>query len=300
LFLVGLLEDLGYPVSPMRRLAATGLASFAVILLTGTVLDHTGIVFLDDVSSLWIVAAGITLFATMGLSNAFNLIDGVHGLAGLNAIVTAIALALIARNAGYDAIVLPLLVIACGTLGYLALNFPFGAIFLGDAGAYTLGFVLAWFGIEILAMAPEVSPWPVLLTMFWPVADTCIAIFRRLRRSVPAMMPDRLHVHQLVMRGIEIIWLGKGRRHISNPLTTIILAPFVIAPPVAGVLLWDRPGAALVAALICAAVFVGGYSAAVPILRRLAPSAALATPSAPARSVPLEVFSTQKPATAEK
>lgn len=294
LFLVGLLEDLGYQVSPLRRLIAVGLASLAVILLTGTMLERTGITFLDSILSIWIVAAGMTLLITMGLSNAFNLIDGVNGLAGLNAIVTALALALIGESAGHHAIVLPLLVLASGTLGYLVLNFPLGAIFLGDGGAYTLGFVLAWFGIEILTMVPEVSPWAILLTMFWPVADTCIAIYRRIRRSAPTMMPDRLHVHQLVMRGIEIICLGKEKRHISNPLTTIILAPFVIAPPIAGVLLWDNPRYALIATLVFAVVFSIAYIAAFPIVRRLARSAALAVAPAPGRAVRVEAFRTME------
>lgn len=300
LFLVGLLEDLGYHVSAMRRLGAAGLASLAVILLTGTMLERTGIMFLDSALSIWIVAVGFTLLATTGLSNAFNLIDGVNGLTGLNAVVAAVALVLIAQSAGHQAIVLPLLLLASGTLGYLVLNFPFGAIFLGDGGAYTLGFVLAWFGIEIVAMVPEVSPWAILLTMFWPVADTCFAIYRRVRRRAPAMMPDRMHVHQLTMRGIEIIWLGKKRRHISNPLTTAILAPFVMVPPVAGVLLWDQPRHAMIATLVFAAVFVVCYIVTVPIVRRLAPSATLANSYEPKRKDQREVSRTREYAAAEE
>lgn len=55
------------------------------------------------------------------------------------------------------------------------------------------------------------------------------------------MAPDRLHANQLVMRSLEILVLGRGRRNLANPLTTLVLAPFVAAPPLAGVLLWNNP-----------------------------------------------------------
>jgi UDP-N-acetylmuramyl pentapeptide phosphotransferase/UDP-N-acetylglucosamine-1-phosphate transferase len=151
------------------------------------------------------------------------------------------------------------MMVAASVLGFLLLNYPRGLIFLGDAGAYTLGFVLSWFGISILLNVPEASPWALLLTMFWPVADTLLAIYRRSRRGRDTMAPDRLHVHQMVMRGLEICVLGRGRRDIANPLTTLLLAPFVMAPPVAGVLLWDQALYSFVAFVAFLLLFFGSY-----------------------------------------
>ena len=131
---------------------------------------------------------------------------------------------------------------------------------MGDAGAYTLGFVIAWFGISLLRAIPEVSAWAVLLTVFWPVSDTMLAIYRRWRLGAGAMAPDRLHVHQLVMRMLEIRFLGKGRRHISNPLATLVLAPFVMAPPLTAVLFWDKPVWAMLAVAGFTLLFWGSYS----------------------------------------
>ena len=89
-----------------------------------------------------------------------------------------------------------------------------------------------------------------------------LAIYRRWRLGAGAMAPDRLHVHQLVMRMLEIRFLGKGRRHISNPLTTLVLAPFVMAPPIAAVLLWDDPFGAILAVTGFTLLFWGSYFAA--------------------------------------
>ena len=69
------------------------------------------------------------------------------------------------------------------------------------------------------------------------------------------MMPDRLHAHQLVMRAIEICFIGRKRRNLSNPLTPLVLAPFMAAPQIVAVLLWDNNLAAFVAVLVFLALF---------------------------------------------
>ncbi len=74
------------------------------------------------------------------------------------------------------------------------------------------------------------------------------------------MMPDRLHSHQLVMRGIEICFVGRGRRHIANPLTTLLLVPFVVTPQIVAVLLWDNNLAAFLAVLFFLYILLGSLA----------------------------------------
>ncbi len=71
------------------------------------------------------------------------------------------------------------------------------------------------------------------------------------------------------MRGLEIYVLGRGRRNITNPLSTVVLAPFVIAPPIAGIIFWDQTTMALLSVLCFAGLFFGSYSLAFPVLRLL-------------------------------
>jgi UDP-N-acetylmuramyl pentapeptide phosphotransferase/UDP-N-acetylglucosamine-1-phosphate transferase len=131
-----------------------------------------------------------------------------------------------------------------------------------------MGFVLAWLGVAVIINVPAVSPWAILLTVFWPLADTVLAVYRRARRSKGAMLPDRLHVHQLVMRGLEICVLGRKRRHISNPLTTVVLAPFVIAPQVVAVLLWHDNRSAFFADVVVLGLVFVSYAWALSIVRK--------------------------------
>lgn len=267
LFVVGLREDLGFRVSPLNRLLAAIISSLAVIWLLGIWLPRIGVPGLDTLLANWPVGVPITVLLTAGLANGFNMIDGANGLASMTAITAAVALSLIADQAGYAAMVQLTMMLAAGILGFFLVNYPFGLIFLGDAGAYTLGFVLSWFGIVILINVPEASPWAILLTMFWPIADMLLAIYRRYRRNTDAMTPDRLHAHQMVMRGLEICVLGRQKRKFSNPLSTLVLAPFVIAPTIAGVVFWDQSLLAFLAVLLFGALFFSCYAVA-PVLIR--------------------------------
>lgn len=271
IFSVGLAEDLGFGISPLKRLFAVCVASLLAICFLGVWLPRTGVPGLDALMSYWIIGIPVTLLVTAGVANGFNLIDGVNGLASLTAIVSAVALGLISEQAGYAVMTQLSTLLAAGILGFFLINFPAGLIFLGDAGAYTIGFVLSWFGIAVLLNAPAASPWAILLTMFWPLADTLLAIYRRTRRNVATMAPDRLHAHQLVMRAIEIYVLGRGRRSIANPLSTLVLAPFVVTPPLVGVLFWNQPTLAFISVVCFLVLLFSCYALAfklLPLLKR--------------------------------
>jgi UDP-GlcNAc:undecaprenyl-phosphate GlcNAc-1-phosphate transferase len=178
-------------------------------------------------------------------------------------------LAFIADAGNYTVMVHLAMMLAAATFGFALLNYPLGLVFLGDGGAYTLGFVLSWFAISVLVHVPTASAWAMLLVVFWPVFDTLLAIWRRSRNRAPTMAPDRLHVHQLVMRALEIYLLGRKRRHIANPLTTLILAPAIMAPAAVGVMFWDQPTMAFLSVLAFATLYSAAYVAAYPILRAL-------------------------------
>jgi UDP-N-acetylmuramyl pentapeptide phosphotransferase/UDP-N-acetylglucosamine-1-phosphate transferase len=269
LFITGMLEDLGVSIPPRMRLLSAVVSSLLAIILLQVWIPTIGVPFLDPLLGYWFVGIPITLLITAGVANGFNLIDGVNGLATMTAMTAAIAIAMISQQAGYTEMAQLCLTLSAAILGLFLLNFPFGLIFLGDAGAYTIGFALSWFGIVVLANAPEVSAWAILLALFWPLADTLLAIVRRGRSKQNAMAPDRLHVHQLVMRALEICFLGRGRRQIANPLTTVVLAPLVIAPQVFAVIFWNNNMAAFLTVVTFLVLFFASYISAPPVIRAL-------------------------------
>ena len=239
-FTVGFFEDLGYPMSPKVRLLSSVVSSSLVLILLEIWISKLGIIGLDYFLNLAPFGIIFTLFATAGVVNAFNLIDGLNGLSGYVTISTSLAISVIAFQTKNTEIMFFLLLIFAATCGFLVLNFPFGKIFLGDAGAYLLGHLLVWSSIFLVNQEPDVSPFAILLIFFWPVADTIWAILRRLKLGIRTDRPDRLHFHQLIMRLLEIRLLGRKKRHIANPFATIILIPFISIPQLLGVVLWDQ------------------------------------------------------------
>lgn len=259
MFIVGLLEDLGYKISPLMRLSSAILAAIIAIMVFDTSINRLDIIFLDGLISYRPIGIIITIFAVTGLTQAFNLVDGVNGLAGFVTLNALCGLYYISSSAG-----LPLIADFCGVfgaiiIGFLVFNFPKGLIFLGDSGAYLLGFIIAWMIIITITSSNEVSPWAMLLIVFWPIADTLLAIWRRSNFSKPAFQPDRMHFHQLVMRTIEIHYFKRKNRKYANPLTTVVISPFVTAPVLAGSVCWNNNALSFAFFLATVALFLLSY-----------------------------------------
>lgn len=259
LFLSGAAEDLGRHVAPAGRLGAALLSSALAVLVTQVWIRETGLPVIDALLAWGPVAVVVTVLAGSTMAHAFNLIDGMNGLAGFTALLAAAGLAAVAATVGDTEITMIGLVLIAAILGFLAFNYPFGRIFLGDAGAYCLGFLLAWLAIMLTQRHDAVTPLAMLLIVFWPLADLSLAIYRRRLRGLPVSGPDRLHFHQLVMRALEIAVFGRGRRHLTNPLTTALMLPFIAAPVAAGVLLRDDAVLSGVALVVFLALFYSTY-----------------------------------------
>ena len=269
IFFIGLSEDLGLLTSPKVRILAAATSGAIFMWLFEEWLPRADFPGLDFAVQWAPFAIILSIFLTVGVSHAFNLIDGLNGLASLTAIAAALALAMIANDTELYAHRDMLILLAVAICGFLLLNFPFPKIFLGDAGAYSIGHMLSWVSVSILWHADNVTPWAILLIFFWPVADTMLAITRRFAKGRPIAHPDRLHFHQLTMRAIEIIFLGRRQRRISNPLSTVIMLPFIVTPMWAGVMLATDRVYAAITVLLCTFLFITTYVTGIIIANKM-------------------------------
>ena len=267
-FSVGLTEDLGYDMSPKTRLIASAASSLVAILLFKVWLENLGIPGVDTLLIFAPFGILFTIFATVGVVNAFNLIDGLNGLSSYATVSVAFSPSIIAFQAGNTQVSIFLVLMVAAVLGFMVLNFPMGKIFLGDGGAYALGHLLTWSAIILINDANEVSAFAILLIFFWPVADTGLAIWRRWKLGNPTDRPDRLHFHQLAMRFLEIRFFGRDKREIANPLATLILIPLISAPQVLGVLFWDDFKASVVGAASMGLLFLITYLVGIAAAKR--------------------------------
>ena len=160
-----------------------------------------------------------------------------------------------------DMSVFRLLILLIGaSIGILVWNFPLGKIFLGDAGAYTLGHVLAWMALLLMNRHPEISPLALLLIFVWPITDMLLSMLRRKKSGRPIGQPDRLHFHQMVMRVLEIKFFTRARRNLTNPLGTLIILPMATVPMVVAIEFKTQTGPAFIAFCGFVALFVVTYS----------------------------------------
>lgn len=266
-FIGGFGEDTGFDVTPKTRLALSFVSAFIAGYLFDAWIARSGVFFFDSVLSISFVAIVFTMLMSGGICHALNLVDGLNGLSLGLSIIMASALAGIATIVG-DIPMMSVALILIGALsGIFVFNFPFGKIFLGDAGAYTIGHLLTWIAVLILNRNPEVAPFAMFLIFFWPVADMLFAIMRRIRNGKPIDQPDRMHFHQFVMRAIELTVVN--RRTLSNPLAAATIWPLASIPVILAVAFYDANLLAALAWLICFAAFIWTYVAGIRLARYL-------------------------------
>ena len=202
-FAAGLIEDLTKRVSPLKRLIATGVSAALAALLLDAQIVRTDIIGLD-----WIVATAagaliVTIFVVAGVANAVNIIDGFNGLSSMCVALMLLAIAYVAHQVGDSSLALWALAGVGAVLGFFVWNFPAGLIFLGDGGAYFLGFYLAELAILLVARHSQISPLFALMVCIYPVFETVFSIYRRrFIRATPPGLPDGIHLHSLVYRRV--------------------------------------------------------------------------------------------------
>ena len=240
---VGFIDD-AFDLKPLLKLI--GQIAVALLLYASGISLGEAVWF--DVPPL--IDCAITLGWYVIIINAFNLIDGMDGLASGLALIGSIGLAvcLIGRGKINDA--LPLVILAGGCLGFLRYNFNPASIFLGDCGSMYLGLVLATVPLLTGGKSAFLASLGVpLLIMGVPLFDTVLAIWRRsMRAMIPnaegrhefarIMKPDMEHLHHrflssgltqrraawaLYVMSLVMVLVAVGASFFSNRSTGIIL-----------------------------------------------------------------------------
>ena len=259
-FGVGLWDDFS-PIPPFLKASLEVLAG--VVLYLG----HVRFEVLPPVVSGPLPPA-LSLFLTVtwvvGITNSFNLIDGLDGLATGSALISSATLALLFTIAGHTELALVSLILSGALLGFLKFNFSPAVIFLGDCGSLFIGFLMSILGLALLKSTSSPAGILIPLLVFGlPVLDTILAIVRRVLKKQPIYMPDCEHMHhKLVARG----W--------SAPVSAVALYTISAFFGAVSVLFVIMPAHLILLStlpLCCVAVcFVGfGYHKYVPELQQL-------------------------------
>jgi UDP-GlcNAc:undecaprenyl-phosphate GlcNAc-1-phosphate transferase len=196
IFLTGLADDL-FDLRPWMKLAGQ-VSAGALAWWGGVRIDS----IVGHACPGWL-ALPLTVAWLVLCANAFNLIDGVDGLAagvGILASVTTFLAALLQDNLALALATIPLI----GSLaGFLPYNFTPASIFLGDSGSLLIGFLLGSYGViwseKSATMLGMAAP---MMALALPLLDVCLSVVRRFLNNEPIFTADRGHIHhRLLDRG---------------------------------------------------------------------------------------------------
>jgi len=241
-FLFGLLEDVSNKIAPKWRLMAGFISGALVVFLLSSSVTRIDFPYVDDILRYKIISLLFTSFAIAGVSHAFNIIDGLNGLVSGVSILVFGAYAYVSFLHNDFFLLYLSLIFVFSTLGFFLWNYPFGFIFLGDSGAYLLGFSVATIGVLLVNKHPDVSPWFPLLLVLYPIWETIFSIYRRkfLKRYSP-YMPDALHFHQLLYRRLLKTILGSNIEPFKrNSYTSPFLWVMGLICLIPAVLFWNN------------------------------------------------------------
>ena len=259
-FAFGLLEDVTKRVSVRTRLLATmgcGVLGWAI---TGFSITGANLPGLDWLLGFTVISVLFTAFAVGGVANAINIVDGFNGLAAGTVIIILTAFGLMTTALGDHDLARVCMILAGAVLGFLLVNWPMGKIFLGDGGAYFVGFALAWIAVLILQRHTEVSAWAPMLVCGFPILEVLFSIVRRRRRKLSPGDPDRLHLHSLVKRRLARRLMPKSCNLSRNSLTGALMWLAALLPAVIAVQ-WPTNTFMLVAGFgFCALVYSAVYA----------------------------------------
>ncbi|MDQ3058641.1 MAG: glycosyltransferase [Pseudomonadota bacterium] len=259
-FAFGLLEDITKRVSVRTRLLATMGCGVLGWIITGHSITEANVPGLDWLLGFTIISVLFTAFAIGGIANAINIVDGFNGLAAGTVIIILTAFAIMSTALGDADLTRICLILAAAVAGFFLVNWPLGKIFLGDGGAYFVGFSLAWLAVLILQRHAEVSAWAPMLVCGYPVLEVLFSIIRRRRRHLSPGDPDRLHLHSLVKRRLVRLLLPKASNLMRNSATGAIMWSAALIPALIAVN-WPTSTFMLVFGFVfCASLYTAVYA----------------------------------------
>lgn len=258
-FAGGILEDYTGRVSPARRLVLTMAAATLGYFLLDARIDRLDMPFSAWALPYMWITLPLTVLAVAGIANAVNIIDGFNGLASVVCICMLLSLGYVALQVNDMFVLIAALMVAGATAGFLIWNYPVGLIFLGDGGAYFIGFMLGELALLLVMRNPQVSTWYAALLLIYPTFETLFSVYRRMFvRGKSPTMPDGIHLHSLIFR--RIVQWAVGRKEARalirrNSLTSPYLWMFSLTAVIPATVFWRQTWVLMISCLL----FIGSY-----------------------------------------
>jgi UDP-N-acetylmuramyl pentapeptide phosphotransferase/UDP-N-acetylglucosamine-1-phosphate transferase len=260
-FFGGLIEDITAKISPTKRMVAT-LVSIVILFFMGDItINFLGYDWIDYyLSNNLILSLLFTMLVVGGAVNSINIIDGYNGLMSGYSILVLLAISYVANVLGDDLVLQLSLLLVASLAGFFILNFPFGKIFMGDGGAYFVGFMMVSIGLMLGIRNKEVSHWFVLLLFIYPLYETVFSIYRKkIVRGTSPSQPDGYHLHMLIYKRVVKCKTFKNSKTIRNSMTSPFLWALSLVGIVPAVIWYDDQTILIIWAFVFMAIYTITY-----------------------------------------
>lgn len=234
LIILSLKEDIYHNVSPKKRLFGILLSALIFFILYDDLkLPNIQFPLIDILLENYYLAILFFIFAILSVSNGFNIIDGSNGTCAFISLSQLISLSLISYYEGDTLILQCTLILGFYLLVFLFFNYPFGKIFLGDSGAYFLGFSISIMTILLYGRNNELPTWGAILILFYPIVEMIFSTIRKkIFEGTSPFKPDPHHLHLKIYFNLNKI-NKKSKFFISpNNLMIFTLAPIWLLPQI--------------------------------------------------------------------
>lgn len=259
-FLAGFIEDITKRLSPKVRLGIIAFSSLVMIQFIGIYISKIDFEYVDYLFKYPLFSIIFTVFAITGLTNAFNIIDGFNGLASMIAMMNLMAISYVAyKNLDFTVMYI-CLIIVFAILGFFLLNYPYGLIFLGDGGAYLIGFLVGVLSVMLVERNKEVSPWFALLVNSYPFVETMFSMYRKkFLRGISPTMPDGIHLHMIIYKIYSKKFFKSKKSNLRNPFTSLVLWLINLVALIPSIIFYKSKYMLILSLLIFAAIYVSIY-----------------------------------------
>lgn len=220
--LVGFMDDQGHIAARWRLLAHFAAAGWVLACLGGMApLQFWGV----ELGHGW-VGTTLAAFYLVWLLNLYNFMDGIDGIASVEAITVSLGACILYLATGNSELVILPLMLAAAVAGFLLWNFPPARIFMGDAGSGFLGIILGGLSLHAAWVSPVLFwGWLILLGTF--IVDATFTLLRRMARGEKVYEAHRSHAYQFASR--------RHGRHLPVTLAVGALNAFWLLPIALGV-----------------------------------------------------------------
>lgn len=195
-------------------------------------------------------------FCVIVVINGSNLIDGANGLLPMTLLMQVLCLIYITYETNDSMNMIRLFYIFVPVIIFLGFNFPLGKIFLGDTGAYFLGFMMSLITIIIFSEHPDIPTWVAVLILFYPAFELLFSIIRKLIEHKSPMGPDPHHLH---LKMFHLLKSQGMKPRISNSLVMPCLALIWAMPFILLVWVKDSLIMTLLGVVLIMIIYLGFY-----------------------------------------